>query len=83
MTNNLTARKIFEENMKNELAKRDINAIESSTVLEKSFTDSRKNEEEIDSLKEQLLEKGFDAVAITAVVGVNDRRNIDRFPEHR
>ena len=77
ITNNLTARKIFEEDMKNAFAIRGINAIESSTALRKSFTDSQKNEVEIDALKEQLLADGFDAVAITAVVGVDDRRDYD------
>lgn len=75
ITNNLTARKIFEEDMKNALTIRGINAIDSSTELEKSFTDSQKNEEEIDALKEQLIAKGFDAIAITAVVGVDDKRD--------
>jgi len=75
ITNNLTARKIFEEDMKNALTLRGINAIDSSTELEKSFTDSQKNEEEIDALKEQLIAKGFDAIAITAVVGVDDKRD--------
>jgi len=75
MTNNLTVRKIFEEDMKNALQGRGINTIESSTVLEKSFTDSQKSEEEIDTVKEELLANGFDAVALTAVVGIDDRRD--------
>lgn len=75
ITDNLTARKIFEEEMTNALVTRNINAIESSAILQKSFTDSKKSEEEIDALKQQLISDGFDAVAITAVIGVDELRS--------
>ncbi|NHF59707.1 hypothetical protein FK220_010165 [Flavobacteriaceae bacterium TP-CH-4] len=75
MTDNLTARKIFEEELKKEFTKRGINAHESTTVLEESFTDAQRSEREIEMMKEKLVDEGFDAVAITAVVGVDDKRN--------
>jgi hypothetical protein len=75
MTNNLTARSIFEEDLKNEFEKRNINALESLHVIDVAFTDSEKTEAEIDEMIEGLSEKGFDAVIITAVKGVDERRD--------
>ena len=73
VTQNLTSRKIFEENLKREFLNRNINDIESSDVFESTFTDSKKSEEEIDKMVSELSEKGFDAVIITAVKGVEER----------
>jgi hypothetical protein len=77
VTQNLTSRKIFEENLKREFLDRNINAIESSVVFESTFTDSKKSEEEIDKMVSELSEKGFDAVIITAVKGVEERSSYD------
>jgi hypothetical protein len=74
MTENLTARKIFEEELKEQFITRGINAYESSVAIDQSFTASKRSEEEIESMKEKLLQKGFDAVVITAIVGVDDKR---------
>ena len=75
VTDNLTARKIFEEKLKNEFQKRNINAEASTEVLASDFTDSKKSEEEIDAMISDLLEKGFDAVIISTVKGVDARTN--------
>ncbi|TDS16817.1 hypothetical protein DFQ03_1305 [Maribacter caenipelagi] len=75
MTNNLTARKIFEEELKDALYHRGINAVESTREIGRSFTDSQKNLSEIDTLKKELLNKGYDAIAITAVVGIDDKQD--------
>lgn len=77
VTENLTSRKIFEENLKREFLDRNINAVESSVVFESTFTDSKKSEEEIDKMISELSEKGFDAVIITAVKGVEERSSYD------
>jgi len=75
MAQNLTARKLFEESLKSEFLKRNINAFESNETLSTSFTDSKKTEEEVNTMISKLSEKGFDAVVITAVKGENDVRN--------
>ncbi|WP_422080975.1 hypothetical protein [Ulvibacterium sp.] len=75
MTENLTARMIFEEELKKQFVKYGIDAHESSMVLDRSFTDSQRSEEEIDAMEEQLLTQGFDAVVITAIIGVDDKRS--------
>jgi hypothetical protein len=78
MTDNLTARSIFEEKLKNELGKRNINAEESLRVIDAVFTDSKKTEAEIDKMIAGLSEKGFDAVILTAVKGVDAKRDYSR-----
>lgn len=75
MSDNLTARSIFEENLKKEFEKHNINAQESLQVIEAAFTGSKKTEAEIDEMIAGLSEKGFDAIIITAVKGVDERRD--------
>lgn len=70
MTDNLTARKIFEEDLKNAFILRNINAVESTTVLNKNFTNTKKSEEEINQMIKEIINEGFDAVIITAVKGI-------------
>lgn len=74
MTDNLTARKIFEEELSSELFKRGINAYESTSVIDASFTESRKSETEIDEMKDELIAQGYDTVVLTAVIGVDEKR---------
>lgn len=75
VTDNLTARKIFEEKLKNEFLKRNINAVESTNIFDEAFTDSEKSEEEIQQMIAGLSEKGFDAVIISAVKGVDEENS--------
>ena len=73
ITDNLTARKIYEERLRNEFIKRNIQTHESTEIFDGTFTDSRKSEVEIDAMKEQLIADGYDAIVITAILGVDDR----------
>lgn len=75
MTNKLTARKIFEEELTREFSLRGINAIESTTIFNETFTDSKKSEEEIDVMIKKVSDDGFDAILITALKGVDEKRN--------
>lgn len=75
ITDNLTARKIFEEKLKNAFMLRNINAVESTNVLDNGFTGSRKSEEEIDKMIKKIADEGFDTVVITSVKGVDERVN--------
>lgn len=78
MTDNFTARKIFEQDLKREFKKRNINAFESANVIDKAFTDSKKSMEEINSMIKNLSEDRFDAIIITAVKGVEDKETYTR-----
>jgi len=75
VTDNLTARKIFESELKNEFEKRRIDTYESNVVFETSFTNSEKTQEEINTMIDGLKDKGFDAVIISVVKGVDENRN--------
>jgi hypothetical protein len=79
MTDNLTARKIFEEDLKKAFVLRNINAVESTTVLDENFTKTKKSEEEINQMIQEITEEGFDAVIITAVKGVEKVNYLPRY----
>ena len=73
MTANLTARKIFEEELQHAFLKRKINATTGSEVFNQGFTESKKSEAEIDTIVSKLAQEGYDAIAITAVIGVDEK----------
>ena len=75
VTDNLTARKIFESKLAEEFERRNISASESTEVFDGSFTNSEKTNDEIDRMEGQLKDKGFDAVIISVVKGVDENRN--------
>lgn len=75
MTDKLTARKIFEEELTRAFMLRGINATEGETVFNKSFTDSERSEAEIDKMIKSVSDSGFDAILITVVKGVDEKQN--------
>jgi len=79
ITDNLTARKLFEEKLKNAFIIRNIYAVESMAVLDNGFTSSKKSDEEIDKMIKQIAGDGFDTVVITSVKGVDERINYETY----
>ncbi|HEY9221543.1 MAG TPA: hypothetical protein VIO43_08215 [Lutibacter sp.] len=75
MTDNLTARKIFEEKLKNAFVLRNIYAVESTDVIDGTFTNAKKSEQEIDEMTKKIAAQGFDTVVITSLKGVDERVN--------
>lgn len=73
ITDNLTARIRFEQQLKSELNKRGITAIESNNVFKSTFTNSKQTEEDIQREVDRLSDQGFDAILISAVKGVDER----------
>lgn len=73
LTDNLSGRALFEEQLKTELTKRGINAVESYNVFEPTFTSQKQTEDDIESEIERLSDQGFDAVLISAVKGIDER----------
>ena len=74
ITDNLTARKLFEEKLKKKLLDRGMNAEESMLVIDKMFMSSKRTENEIDELIKGLYSKGYDAVIINTLKGVEEKR---------
>ncbi len=75
ITDNLTARTIFEEELTRAFKNRVINTAESTSILNENFTSSKKSEKEIDKMIQYISQQGFDAIVITSVKGVEKRRN--------
>ncbi|MGB3149501.1 MAG: hypothetical protein WBB27_02470 [Maribacter sp.] len=75
MTQNQEARADFEDKLKQEFEKRNFEAMGSLDVFDVNFTDSRKTEQELDNVEQSLLDKGFDAILFTKIIGSEDRRS--------
>jgi len=73
VTQNTTARMIYEEQLKNEFISRGLKASQSAFIFENSFKDSKQTEEEIDMQVNRLVELGYDAILISAVKGVDEK----------
>ena len=87
MTNNEEARTDFESKLKKEFDQRNREAMRSLDVFDVDFTDSRKTEEELDNVEQSLLDKGFDAILFTKIIGSEDRQSfkgtISRWDNYR
>jgi hypothetical protein len=73
LTENLSGRTLFEEQIKTELTKRGIEAVESFTIFKPTFTNLKQTEEEIETEIKRLSNKGFDVVLISAVKGIDEK----------
>ncbi len=69
MTPNEDARETFETRMKREFKKRDIESFRSIDLFDVAFTNSARSEEEMDEVEQLLLERDFDAILFTKVLG--------------
>ncbi|ARV15818.1 hypothetical protein [Polaribacter sp. SA4-12] len=72
ITENLTARRIFEEELKEELNLKGIEARESYEMFTPKFTNEKQTEENIQEEIEKITKNGFDAILISAVKGVDE-----------
>jgi hypothetical protein len=70
ITDNLTARQIFEEELSSALRDRSVQAQEAYGALDTGFAQGRLDEAELDQMAVDLSDRGYDAVMITSVKGV-------------
>ena len=73
LTDNLIARKMFEEQLKTELINRGINAVESYDVFKPTFTSLKQTEDDIENEVKRISNEGFDAILISAVKGIDEK----------
>ena len=73
VTENLTARKKFESQLATELKNKGIEAVESYDVFEPTFTSLKQTEKDIEKEVGKIYNKGFDAILISAVKGVDEK----------
>ena len=77
VTTNLTARNIYEEKLKKVFVERGIEAVESSQVFNPSFTNLKQTEKSIQIEVDALSKKGYDAILISTVLGVDEKTTYD------
>lgn len=75
ISNNEEARENFETKLQKEFEARNIEAVRSLDVFDVDFTDSKRTEKELDALEQSLLDKDFDAILLTKIVGSESRQS--------
>lgn len=73
------ARMEFETRFADALKEQGVDAVRSIDLFDVEFTSSKRSEKELEEVEQQLLDKGFDAILFTKVVGTENRRT---FKEH-
>jgi hypothetical protein len=74
MTSNLKGQEDFETKMKRQFTKRGVEAMRSIDLFDVGFTDSERSEEELDEVEQSLLDKDFDAILFTKILGSEDKQ---------
>lgn len=75
MAQNADARAKFETLLQKEFEERNVEAWRSIDIFDIAFTDSRKTEKELDDVEQSLLDKDFDAILFTKIIGSEDRES--------
>lgn len=75
MTPNEEARQNFESKLQNEFSKRNVESMRSIDVFDISFSNTKKTEQELDDVERSLLDKDFDAILFTKIIGSEDRES--------
>ncbi|MBQ4915945.1 hypothetical protein J8L85_15930 [Maribacter sp. MMG018] len=87
MAQDQDVRTYFEDELKKEFDKRNVEAWRSIDIFDVSFTDSQKTEKELDDVEQSLLNKDFDAILFTKITGSENRENfmksISRLDDHQ
>ena len=78
MTSKKKAQQNFETKMVQEFTQRNIEAMRSIDLFDVAFTEASKSEAELDEVEEQLLDKDFDAILFTKVLGTENRESFSQ-----
>ncbi|WP_291868151.1 hypothetical protein [Maribacter sp.] len=78
MTNNKEARINFESTLKKEFDAREVQSMRSIDVFDINFTDTQRTEKELDDVEQSLLDKDFDAILFTKIVGSESRQSLKK-----
>ncbi len=86
LTHNEDARVEYETKLRDQFEARGVEAMRSIDVFDVDFTSAERSEEELSDVEQQLLDKDFDAILFSKIIGVenieNHRKlltNIDRY----
>ncbi|MGB5238983.1 MAG: hypothetical protein WBM43_13075 [Flavobacteriaceae bacterium] len=75
MTPNEDAREKFETKMKRQFSKRKIEAVRSIDLFDVEFTHAARTEVELDEVEQVLLDRDFDAILFTKVLGSESKQS--------
>jgi len=73
MTSNEEARVQFETKLQDQFSNRNIESFRSIDLFDVEFTSSEKSEEELSEVEQQLLNKDFDAILFTKIIGSENK----------
>lgn len=76
MTENETVREDFENKLKAAFEQRNVEAVRSLDLFDVQFTNAKQSEKELSDVEEQLLNKDFDAILFTKVIGSEDKKTL-------
>lgn len=76
LAQNIAARKEFENSLAQEFIKRDVEAVRSLDLFDIEFTNTKRSEEELTALEQQLIDKDFDAILFTKLLGYESRETL-------
>ncbi|MCA0958224.1 hypothetical protein LCL86_04165 [Muricauda ruestringensis] len=74
-----SARMEYETKFVEVLKEKGVDAVRSIDLFDVEFTSVKRTEKELEEVEQQLLDKGFDAILVSKVVGTENRRT---FKEH-
>src|SRR6056297_93621 len=76
MTVNESAREDFETKVQNEFKKRNVEAVRSIDLFDVNFTTAERSEKQLNEVEEQLLDKDFDAILFTKIIGSENKKTL-------
>ncbi len=86
MTEDEQVRETFESKLQKEFEKRNVEAVRSIDLFDVKFTASKQSEKELSDVEDQLLDKDFDAILFTKLIGSENKvtlrnklANVDRY----
>ncbi len=74
MTENDSIRGGFESKVQAEFQKRNVEAVRSVDIFDVDFTTSQQSEAQLTEVEQQLLDKDFDAILFTKIIGSEDKK---------
>lgn len=78
MTQNEDVRIDFESKLKKEFEERKVESMRSIDLFDVQFTNSKRTEKELDEVEQSLLDKDFDAILLTKIIGSENRQSFRR-----
>jgi hypothetical protein len=78
MTPNPDARLQFETKMTEKFTQQGIEAMRSLDLFDVAFTNSARTDKELNEVEERLLEKDFDAILFTKILGSENRQTLSK-----